>query len=73
MGILAAGLSRTEVAQKLGLGRSSVYRIVTEKGLKAQRTYARVKASCPLPPGVFRSNVCEAIGAKNAVRIAVGN
>ena len=39
--MLEAGVTPTEVARKLGVGRSSVYRIVAEKGLKAQRTYAR--------------------------------
>jgi DNA invertase Pin-like site-specific DNA recombinase len=39
--LLEAGVTPTEVARKLGVGRSSVYRIVAEKGLKAQRTYAR--------------------------------
>jgi DNA invertase Pin-like site-specific DNA recombinase len=38
--LLEAGVTPTEVARKLGVGRSSVYRILTEKGLKAQRTYA---------------------------------
>ena len=39
--LLEAGVTPTEVARKLGVGRSSVYRIVAEKGLKAQRSYAR--------------------------------
>jgi DNA invertase Pin-like site-specific DNA recombinase len=39
--LLEAGVTPTEVARKLSVGRSSVYRIVAEKGLKAQRSYAR--------------------------------
>jgi DNA invertase Pin-like site-specific DNA recombinase len=39
--LLEAGVTPTEVARKLGVGRSSVYRIVAEKGLKSQRTYAQ--------------------------------
>jgi len=36
---LAAGESPTVVAKKLGIGRSSVYRIMDEQGLKRETTY----------------------------------
>ncbi|MFT4077848.1 recombinase family protein [Rhodomicrobium sp.] len=32
--MLRAGMSPTDVARKLGIGRSSVYRIITDKGIK---------------------------------------
>lgn len=37
--MLAAGESPTSVAKKLGIGRSSVYRAMTERGLKRQTVY----------------------------------
>lgn len=37
--LLAAGASPTFVAEKLGIGRSSVYRTMTERGLKRETAY----------------------------------
>jgi DNA invertase Pin-like site-specific DNA recombinase len=39
--LLKAGVSPTEVARRLGIGRSSVYRIATDKGIKATPSYAQ--------------------------------
>ena len=37
--MLAAGESPTVVAKKLGIGRSSVYRAMAERGLKRETAY----------------------------------
>lgn len=39
--MLAAGESPTDVARKLGIGRSSVYRAMTDRKLKRQTAYSR--------------------------------
>jgi DNA invertase Pin-like site-specific DNA recombinase len=39
--MLAAGVSPTDVARKLGIGRSSVYRAIRLRKIKRQPTYGR--------------------------------
>ena len=43
--LLAAGVNPTEVARKLGIGRSSVYRAIRLRNIKREPTY--------LPAGVI--------------------
>lgn len=39
-GLLAKGVSPTDVARRLGIGRSSVYRVMDDRGIKRQTAYS---------------------------------